>query len=283
MHFAICQLSVVPMRNSAADRSEQVSQLLFGEVVEVIDRIGRTWSRVRCPWDNSLGWVNSRQILPVSAETAQQFQQHFAYCLDIFQPLLSSEHAIPVTLGARLPDFDGMKFALDGQTYFYSGQAVFPEHLRPTADRVTKIARRYLFAPYQWGGRSPLGIDASGFTQMVFRIVGIPLQRLPDKQVLQGSLVDFVEEAEPGDLAFFENKAGNISHTGILLPDNRIIHAYEQVRTDRLDHYGIYNEKERRYTHRLRVVKRLLPGTSAKVRENGKPLIRETEWQGRLF
>jgi hypothetical protein len=272
------------MRNSAADKSEQVSQLLFGEVVEVIDRAGRAWTKVRCPWDNCLGWVKSRQLLSISMETAQHFQQRFAYCLDVFQPLLSNEHAVPVTLGARLPDFDGMKFSLDDQTYFYSGRAVFPEHLTPTADQVAKIARRYLFSPYQWGGRSPLGIDASGFTQMVFRIVGIPLQRLPDKQVHQGVLVDFIDEAEPGDLAFFENKAGNISHTGILLPDNRIIHAYEQVRIDRLDHYGIYVEKERRYSHRLRVVKRLLPKAAHEAaRADGKPFIREEEWQGRLF
>lgn len=258
MNFALCHLSVVSLRNSPSDKSEQISQLLFGETAEILERRGNSWLKVRCLWDNCIGWVRSLQLKPLTMSEYELFEERYAYCLDLFQPLLCDDFSIPVTIGSRLPDFDGMKFVLDGKVYFYSGQAVFPENLEPTTDRVLKIARRYLFAPYQWGGRSPFGIDSAGFTQVVFKMVGIHLHRAAEQQVHQGSLVDFIEQSLSGDLAFFENHSGNINHVGILMPENKIMHVAGQARIDRLDHYGIYNEELKRYTYRLRVIKRIL-------------------------
>lgn len=262
MDYALCHLSVVPVRSSPSDKSEQVSQLLFGEIVELLEWKGRSWVKIRCTWDNCIAWVQARQIKPLTSSEYKLFKDKFAYCLDLFQPLMSNDFAMPIPLGSQLPDFDGMKFSFDGKSYNYSGQAVFPENLEATPDRVLKIARRYLLAPYQWGGRSPFGIDAGGLTQMVFKLVGINLHRTPDTQVHQGELVDFIEQSQPGDLAFFENSAGTISHAGILLPDGKIIHAAEQVRIDRIDHFGIFDEEFSRYTFRLRVVKRVLKQNS---------------------
>ncbi len=258
MDYALCHLSVVPLRSSPSDKSEQVSQLLFGEIVELLEWKGRTWVKIRCTWDNCIAWAQARQVKPLTSTEFRLFSDKFAYCLDLFQPLMSNDFVMPIPIGARLPDFDGMKFSFDGKTYNYSGQAVFPENLEATPDRVIKIARRYLLAPYQWGGRSPFGIDAGGFTQMVFKLVGITLHRNPDAQVHQGELVDFIEQSMPGDLAFFENSAGAITHTGILLPDGKIIHVAEQVRIDRIDHFGIFDEETSRYTFKLRVAKRML-------------------------
>ncbi|MFQ5447020.1 MAG: C40 family peptidase [Saprospiraceae bacterium] len=257
MDFALCHLSVVPIRHSSSDRSEQISQLLFGEIVEIVEKKGRAWSKVRCTWDQCIGWVQSRQLLPITPIERQFFEDRYAYCLDLFQPIRFDDYAMPVTIGARLPDFDGMRFSLREKTFTYSGQAVFPENLNN--DKLLKIAKRYLQAPFQWGGRSPLGIDDTGFVQMVFKMVGINLPREAQQQVLQGELIDFAGQAQPGDLAFFENQRGNISHVGIIYPDKRIIHAAEQVRIDRIDHYGIFNEELNNYTYRLRVIKRVLP------------------------
>lgn len=259
MSYALCHLSVVPVRNSSSDRSEQISQLLFGEAVEILDRKGKMWAKVRCTWDNCIGWVQARQIFPITSTEFKLFSEQFAYCLDLFQPLYCNERAMPITIGARLPDFDGLKFTLNGKTYFYSGQAVFPENLIAKQDKVLKIAQRYLNAPYQWGGRSPLGIDAPGFVQTVFKLVGISLPREASQQVFQGELIDFIELSLPGDIAFFENQLGNIVHVGLILHDKEIIHVAEQVRIDKLDHYGIFNSDLNSYTHRLRVIKRLLP------------------------
>lgn len=258
MKFAICHNSVVPVRNSTSNRSEQVSQLLYGEIVELLETKGKLWSKIRCTWDNCIGWVISRQVKPITAAEHELFTEKYAYCLDLFQPLMSNNESMPICIGSRLPDFDGMKFKFDGQSYHYSGQAVFSDNLLPETEKILKIARRYLSAPYQWGGRSPLGIDSGGLTQMVFKMVGIKLPRTCEDQVHQGSLIDFIEQARPGDLAFFENKASNITHVGILLPDRQIIHTAEKVRIDRIDHFGIYSEELKKYTHRLRVIKRLI-------------------------
>lgn len=281
MNFAFCHLSVVPLRSSPSNKSEQLSQLLFGETVELLETKGLQWSKVRCTWDNCIGWALSKQLTPITINESKLFEERYAYCLDLFQPLMTDEHSMPIPIGSRLPDFDGIKFSFNGQIYRYSGQAVFPENLTPKAAKVIKIAMRYLRAPFQWGGRSPLGIDAPGFTQMVFKLVGIHLLRTPELQVHQGELIDFNEQSQPGDLAFFENKAGNISHVGILLQDGKIIHTYEQVRIDKLDHYGIFNVAENRYTHRLRVIKRNLPLEERTKLEQKKEAVGDV--QGALF
>jgi cell wall-associated NlpC family hydrolase len=194
---------------------------------------------------------------------------------------MMDDHGMPIPIGSRLPDFDGIKFVFANHTYRYSGQAVFPENLEPSAEKVLKIARRYLMSPYQWGGRSPLGIDAPGLTQMVFKLIGVNLLRTAEQQVYQGELIDFNEQAQAGDLAFFENKAGNISHVGIILPNQKIIHAAEQVRIDRLDHYGIFSENQNKYTHRLRVIKRHLQPQKLDLDMNTQE--KTSEAQGALF
>jgi hypothetical protein len=110
-----------------------------------------------------------------------------------------------------------------------------------------------------WGGRSPFGIDCAGLTQMVFKIAGIRLLRDANQQVTQGRPVDFMEQCQSGDLAFFDNGKGHIGHVGIILPDCHVIHASGKVRIDKMDHFGIFNKEQNKYTHQLRVVKRLLP------------------------
>lgn len=258
MTFAICHLSVAPVRNSHNDKSEQLTQLLFGEIVEILGKKGKAWAKIRCTWDNTIGWVDTRQIKLITQSEYELFSENFAYSLDLISPAMSNKHHLPLTIGARLPNFDGMRFSLTDEIYTFSGQAVFPSDMRPNAELVLKIARRYLFAPYQWGGRSPLGIDASGLTQLIFEMVGISLHRSPDQQVHQGETVDFVEQSQPGDLAFFENKASKITHVGVIMEDKYIIHSAGQVRIDKIDHYGIFNEETGRYTHRLRVCKRMM-------------------------
>lgn len=259
MNFGICPLSSVPIRSTPADSSEMVSQLLFGEVFEILETKGVAWFKIRCQWDNYMGWTRANQVQLITPTEFQHLQKHFAYNLDLVHPIMAADHFIPITLGARLPDFDGMRLKLENVYYQFSGQAVFPNDIFPTSDFILKVARRYLFAPYLRGGRSPMGIDSSGFVQIAFLMAGIPLEREASQQVFSGEPVDFVEQAMPADLAFFENNRGRISHVGILMPEGTIIHAYGRVRIDKLDHYGIFDQQQQKYTHRLRVIKRLLP------------------------
>ncbi len=258
MNFSICPLSIVPIRSSASDKSEMVSQLLFGETVEILEKKG-SWSKIRCAWDNYIGWVDGKQLKPITPSEFKLYQHEHACSLELIQPAVGDGYYLPITLGANLPNFDGLNFSLNGSNFTFSGQAIHPAKVTPSVELLLKIARRYLYAPYLWGGRSPLGIDCSGFTQVVFKLLNVALPRDASQQVEEGELIDFVEQARPGDLAFFENRKGKITHVGLLIPDGQIIHASGQVRIDKLDHYGIFNRDTNRYTHKLRVIKRVLP------------------------
>ena len=109
-----------------------------------------------------------------------------------------------------------------------------------------------------WGGKSPLGIDCSGFVQIIYKILGIKIPRDTNMQVLQGQTINFIGEITAGDLAFFDDEEGNIIHTGIILNQEEIIHASGKVRIDKFDHQGIFNREEKKYTYKLRVIKRLI-------------------------
>ncbi len=265
--YHICPLSVVPIRSSPSENSEMVSQLLFGELVETIETKGRRWSRIRCQWDNLVGWTESNQLQAITPSEFFTFNEHFAYNLELTQAVMGADFFLPITLGAQLPNFDGIRFQLADAIYTFSGQAVFPSDVVPTADFILRIARRYLHAPALAGGRSPFGIDSSGLVQILFKIAAIHLPREASQQVFMGETIDFIEQSKPGDLAFFEDRAGRIAHVGILMPNNQVIHAYGKVRIDNIDHFGIYNITEGRYTHKLRVVKHVLPRLAPPTKE----------------
>ena len=124
-------------------------------------------------------------------------------------------------------------------------------------NKFIETALLYLNAPYLWGGRTHFGIDCSGFTQMVYKLNGHKLLRDASQQATQGEPLSFIEESEPGDLAFFDNEEGTITHVGIMMADHHIIHAHGQVRIDHMDHTGIYNAELKKHTHKLRVIKKI--------------------------
>ncbi len=277
--FAVCQLSVVPVRANPSDAEEIVTQLLFGELVEILEasKAKKNWCKIRCDYDGYEGWMDIRQLRRVGEMDAEMYRQNHAFCLDLTAILTNNSHFLPITMGAILPMFDGINLQLGDKHYAFNGQAVQNKAITPTPELIVKFARRYLFAPYLWGGKSPFGIDCSGFTQTVFRMVGIRLRRDASQQVEQGRLVDFVDQTQAADLAFFENDKGKIVHVGIVLEGNQIIHAAGQVRIDRLDHQGIYNEERNLYSHKLRLIKRFLPDSPPKMAPSVSEPISEVE------
>jgi cell wall-associated NlpC family hydrolase len=157
--------------------------------------------------------------------------------------------------GSSIPHtVDGL-FYLAENSYKLEGYSIDPNTVEFDLG-ISKAAMFYLDAPYLWGGRSVFGIDCSGFTQMVFKQFGIRLKRDAWQQAEQGELLGFLQESRAGDLAFFDNEDGRITHVGIMLNNQQIIHASGKVRIDSIDAQGIYNTELNRYTHKLRILKR---------------------------
>lgn len=255
MH-GIATLSNIPMRKEANHRSEMVSQLLFGETYQVLSK-SKSWLYIKCLYDDYEGWIDDTYHNPIlDKDKASLLNSQYSVALDIVNTAATEGGSTPIVAGSTLPQFDGLNFRIGKEKYVYNGQAL--QQGQSNLGLVEKLAMRYLNAPYMWGGRSPFGIDCSGFTQVIFKSLFVPLKRDAYQQAEQGRVVNFVEESQAGDLAFFANEADKIIHVGIVMKDRMIIHASGRVRIDKLDHFGIFNTDRKKYSHQLKIIKRVV-------------------------
>jgi hypothetical protein len=235
-----------------------ISQLLFGELCAILGQEG-SWLHVMCDFDSYKGWIDVKQCRPLSDAFAEAYQsQRSPVCYDLVQVAFNESRkiAVPIVLGSTLPLLKDGRFRIDDDEYTFDGEGY--EAPNATRGMICKTAMLYLNSPYLWGGRSPFGIDCSGLMQMVFKMNGYRLKRDASQQASQGETISFVSEAEPGDLVFFDNEEGNIIHTGLIMPNHKVIHASGRVRIDDLDHEGIYNAETQKYTHKLRLIKSIV-------------------------
>jgi hypothetical protein len=228
-----------------------VSQLLFGERFSIIESSG-TWLRIETLFDAYTGWIDSAQYGYViwDAHTPGIVAGREVDCIR------EDGSRIKIIPGSELfevkDDFSGFK--VGGENYLLPGMD--PGKFAPAATPV-ETAMQFLNTPYLWGGRTPMGIDCSGLVQIAFKVHGIAMPRDASQQAQKGVAVDFISDARQGDVLFFSADTDNISHTGILLAKETIIHAAGRVRRDRVDHQGIWRDEAGRYTHRLRLIKRM--------------------------
>ncbi len=249
MHYGICNLSLVPLRLEASDKSELVSQLLYGDHFKILEK-RKNWSKIRLSYDDYEGYVDNKQFLEISEKEYHHLDSlNPKYSADLVEFVQDKKgQLLPILLGSSLNGLQMLGHKYEGNSI----SEIFPK------TKLIETASMYLNTPYLWGGKSPFGIDCSGFTQMVYKINGYELKRDASQQAAQGEVLSFIEESEPGDLAFFDNSEGEIIHVGIILKNNYIIHAHGCVRIDRLDQSGIYNTEQNRHTHRLRVIKKII-------------------------
>ena len=256
--YGICTLSCIPLRMRPDERSSVVSQMLFGECFEILKYKTKKWIKILCEWDGSIGWVDAFQVTRITEKQFDAYTGDRSVALELSQIAFSEQRGINLLLGSSLPLYDGISFRCAEEKFTYSGQALRPVDQVWKRDFVEKIARKYLHTPYCLRGRSPFGIDSAGYVQILAKILNVRLPRMVHDQIQVGEQIDFVEQARLGDIAFFENKEGEIHHTGFVLDDGMIIHAYGSVRIDKLDHQGIYHKPLKKYTHHLRVIKRII-------------------------
>ena len=251
MQYGISNLSIVPMRSEAADQTEMVNQILFGEHFKVLE-VRKKWSRIRLAHDSYEGWISNKQWIEIPEEDYKQLDKDVSTITTDILDIITKDQHLPIVMGSILPFYKSGHALINNEMYQFDGltTAGFV-----SKEKLIENALIYLNAPYLWGGSSPLGIDCSGLTQMVYRLQGINLPRDAYQQAKVGTTLSFVEESEAGDLAFFDNEEGKVIHVGMILEDNHIIHASGKVRIDRIDQQGIFNTELGNHTHKLRLIK----------------------------
>ncbi len=259
MQFGICLLSLVPCRKEPAGTSEMVTQLLFGDHYKIIET-KEDWLKIKIAYDAYECWISIKQHFKIT-ETTYKYLEKLSPALNP-QTIASIENKITqqkffITLGASLPFLNKQQISFESFIFGFESESKLIKE-KSNSSEILKTAYQFMNAPYLWGGKTPFGIDCSGFTQIVYKLNGYKLPRDAYQQVELGEPLSFVEESEAGDLAFFDNEEGKIVHVGILLDNKQIIHASGFVRVDKFDHYGIFNTDTGKYSHTLRVIKRII-------------------------
>jgi len=249
MQYGLCYLSVVALRSEASDTSELISQVLYGDYFKVLEH-RKSWSRIRLGFDKYEGWIDNKQFQFIDElEYNELHKSDPLMATDLVDFITNQKQQLhPILLGSVLNGLSYLEHTFEG------AKSVGPKD----KSKLVETAVLYLNTPYLWGGKTPFGIDCSGFVQMVYKLNGFKILRDASQQASQGDALSFIEESEPGDLAFFDNAEGDITHVGIIMKDNYIIHAHGKVRIDRLDHTGIFNIQTSLHTHKLRVIKRII-------------------------
>lgn len=238
MRQGICKLSVVPMRREPSHTSELVSELLFNDIYELIEE-NEEWIKIRCKYDSYEGWIRKLQHSELSDEDFESYLSKEKY---IINSAVTSYRNMILSFGSKVFEKTENSITL---------RKVFDPNI------MVESAIKLLDVPYRWGGKSAMGIDCSGFVQLCAKVAGYKLPRDASQQVQYGEQIHQLIEAQAGDLAFFKNENDKVTHVGVMLSNDKIIHASGKVRIDTIDQTGIFNKESGCHTHNLSCIKRI--------------------------
>ncbi|MBC7883920.1 MAG: C40 family peptidase [Saprospiraceae bacterium] len=257
--YAVCHLNVIAVRIKPEVTEMLITQLLFGETCQIIEKKNKYWFKIKSSVDETIGWIQSSQIQLISDHDYKRYGDDYALTLEVCQPTFNEDISKFLVIGSRLPLYDGISCTMPDGNYVYNGLAAPAGGLDYSTELFVKVARRYLYSPELNGGKSPFGMDALHFVHQVFRFFAVHLPN--DISALQkmGEAIDFIEQAREGDIAFCSDDKGNIIHAGIIIGEKKVIHVNGRVRIDKIDHYGIFQKDLHKYTHKLRIIKRIFP------------------------
>jgi len=253
MKYAIVNVPVAALRRKPRHHKEMVNQLLFGETVQVLKTKGDAWVKVRGLHDDYEGWMTLSLLEETDEITA--LQKPVFVTAGLLTRISQDSQAMHIPIGASLPNFAEGTCKINKQTFFVEGLVLNRMEHPASSVLIDKLVQPWLNAPYLWGGRTPLGVDCSGFVQVNFKLLGIDLPRDAWQQAQSGEPVENLNEAQPGDLVFFDDKE-EIVHVGILLNKETVIHASGKVRIDPIDKKGIIHGQTGKRTYRLKAIRR---------------------------
>ena len=253
--------SVIPVRAEAREGAEQNTQMLFGELAQVLEEQDR-WTRIRLDSDGQEGWVDAKMIAPIAGDDLKAYKAALKKAATVAFPMTyavseNNGQTIPLTAGTKLTNYQDGRFEVLGVGFRIDPSMVITAPRELNQETLLQTVRFFLNTPYLWGGKNALGMDCSGFTQIVMSLFGKSLLRNASEQVTQGDPVNDLSQAKAGDLAFFDHEDGRISHVGIVIDAERIIHCSGRVKVEKLDPTGIFNAETGEYSHHLTQIRRL--------------------------
>lgn len=254
MQYLVCCVPVSAMKSEPSHRVETVSQQLFGEKCVFVDKAPDGWIKIEMKYDGYQGWVPRSHVNEITEQ--QYLSEGNRLAAGWVNEVDYNGRLMMIPMGSSLSTFEDNAVQWDTYSINYKGTSWTPGKEKLTGELVAEVAFKFLNTAYLWGGRSVFGIDCSGFSQMVYRFLDKALPRDAWQQAEKGEVVNFLQEVKRGDLAFFDNEEGRITHVGILLSSNEIIHAAGKVRIDKIDTEGILNLDTGQRTHKLRIIKR---------------------------
>ena len=263
--------SVVPMRAEAREGAEQNTQMLFGELCEVLEEVPR-WKRIRLESDGQEGWADAKMISPMTDEEYEAYKKSYDKAAMVAMPMAyavseNNGQTIPLTAGTRLAKYQVTKdeaqkiffgrFEVLGVGFRIDPGMVIAKSLDLNEQNLLQAVRFFLNIPYLWGGKNAMGMDCSGFTQVVMSLFGKGLKRNASEQATQGRKISDLKHVKAGDLVFFDHEDGKISHVGVAIDSERVIHCSGRVKVEKLDFNGIFNAETGVYSHHLVAIRRV--------------------------
>lgn len=250
----VCCVPVSPVRAEASHRSEMVSQQLFGEKSAVIESAEDNWVKIQLKYDGYQGWVQQSHLAEIDENLFLKVDKDLT--AEWVNEVDYNGHIMMVPMGSSLSAFKNGKAFWRKNSVHFKGKVWNPEEIKINSKLIKQVAFKFLNTSYLWGGKSVFGIDCSGYAQMVYKFLNQQIPRDAWQQAEKGEVVNFLQEAQCGDLAFFDNEEARITHVGILLNEHEIIHSSGKVRIDKIDTEGIMNFETKLRTHKLRIIKR---------------------------
>lgn len=257
MNKAICFRPCVPLRKNPSETAEMLTEILYGETCQVMDESG-SWVKMHNEADGYEGWATKKMLSPIQEELFADYDPAKQPVVSSACSLANDKHGghMLLTGGSLLPFYNPKDHTFRTE---FGWMSINPNDVSHPCKDAADTARRFLHTPYLWGGKSCMGIDCSGLVQVVFRIHGTQLPRDAKDQIGCGIPIEKLDLCQNGDLAFFSNEAGNVTHVGILIDKNTIIHSSGWVHIDTIDKRGIYDERLGKYTHTLHALRRIVP------------------------